>query len=544
MTTPRATDTVEPVVNARLLVIGAGPHSLSLVLRLLEDSKADTLTVAEQDRLLFWNVRGPSHLKGRARLDEQGIIVVDPSGAWLSQWGKQFGALDIQHLRSPATVHPDPFDDDALRRFAFAHGRLDELMAPESFDRLKGINKSVSSIKRSQLSGFNEHNRSKYLLPSTRLFWDFCSDLVRSHHLQDIVVPASVLSVQHEGTSETHPYRFIVNLSNGSRIHAAAVVWAGNALQKRIPTWARSFYSIGPPRSPILLHSSDIIASFPCAGIGKHSDTPVEKSDKSHFFKAGSHVVIIGRGLTAGHLVINALRAGCKSVHMIVRRYLRVKQFDLAPEWMSAVRNRLRHVFLSSTFEERADVCRNARDGGSLTPEIKADMDQWLLTGRLVILQHTEVTHADFTNEDGAAGARLALSTGDNLRADVVVLATGAVPDATQDTVIKTLVDQSNVPIINGLPCVRENLQLTSGMDFFVMGAYSALRVGPDALNLLGGRTAASIIESDLQERHILVDNGYSQPSSAPSPRRHKQPHVLTAYCLDNRYLLLDEVSC
>ena len=69
-------------------ILGAGPHGLSAALHLL---RADPSLVDD-------------------------LLVIDPSGAWMSTWNQQFARLDIDVLRSPGVHHPGP-DVDALSAF-------------------------------------------------------------------------------------------------------------------------------------------------------------------------------------------------------------------------------------------------------------------------------------------------------------------------------------------------------------------------------------------------------------------------------------------
>lgn len=57
------------------------------------------------------------------------MLVLDSSGdRWMAKWRRLFRALEIRHLRSPMFFHPDPRDRDALRAFAHAEGRCEELV--------------------------------------------------------------------------------------------------------------------------------------------------------------------------------------------------------------------------------------------------------------------------------------------------------------------------------------------------------------------------------------------------------------------------------
>jgi hypothetical protein len=50
-----------------------------------------------------------------------------------------------------------------------------------------------------------------------------------------------------------------------------------------------------------------------------------------------------------------------------------------------------------------------------------------------------------------------------------------------------------------GLPILTEELRITAGADFFVMGEYAALSLGPGAVNLMGARAGAARIAKELR---------------------------------------------
>ena len=156
-----------------IVIIGSGPHSLSLVLRLLEP-EADLMS--EKERHLradfvpkmqpIQNVKRHVEIVARgntARLlkkkkrksksiDEsnkdsvpppcldladvrKSVLVVDKStpissrhAGWLSQWKQNFAAIEIPILRSPMSAHADPYDHRSLEFFARFKGRLKDLV--------------------------------------------------------------------------------------------------------------------------------------------------------------------------------------------------------------------------------------------------------------------------------------------------------------------------------------------------------------------------------------------------------------------------------
>ena len=123
------------------LVIGAGPHGLTIAVRLLHERMAHP--------------------------DE--LMVIDPAGRWLAGWRSAFDALGIEHLRSPVVHHPHP-DPDALLHFV-----------------------------RQQRRGTELHGQ--YLSPGTELFDDFCGRVIDTSGLTGAVTAGRVCSVEPDGTT-------------------------------------------------------------------------------------------------------------------------------------------------------------------------------------------------------------------------------------------------------------------------------------------------------------------------------------------------------
>jgi lysine/ornithine N-monooxygenase len=186
-------DALSPLPDSiDLAIIGAGPHALTLVTHLLQKKKS---------------------LRGR-------FLVFDPSGTWMSRWNHQFAALEIPHLRSPAVHHPDP-DSFALRRFA--ESRSDELHPP-------------------------------YDLPGTRLFQEFCQDVIRRWQLENCVYSAQV--VQIKPLNHQRQPRFCLGLSTGQTVFARRVVIANGGGIPHTPEWVSQI----PMDYPVdrLLHSHQV----------------------------------------------------------------------------------------------------------------------------------------------------------------------------------------------------------------------------------------------------------------------------------------------
>lgn len=142
--------------DVRVAVVGAGPHALTIAVHL---ACADP-TLSGGD-----------------------LVVLDPSGTWMTAWRDRFARLGISHLRSPAVhqPHPDPW---ALLNHAAEEGRADEFAG-------------------------------RYRVPGASLFDHFCDRLIDEHRLA--VREATVATVEPEGT---------IICSEGQMLRAEHVVLA------------------------------------------------------------------------------------------------------------------------------------------------------------------------------------------------------------------------------------------------------------------------------------------------------------------------------
>ena len=221
-----------------LLVIGAGPHALSLLTRLITDDP-DLLTERERVHIMHKaGSRARSHdevkkeLKKRYRAAEAlpRTLVVDTHGRWMAQWASDFEALDIEHTRSNADLHPCPFDFQSLRVWAATQRREDEMYPMRHIDR--------DAARKRGYGG-------PFLLPGTHLFLDFCAELVERYELASLVTQGTVAEVRLIEPSAEQPERlFGVHLADGRLLRARRVVCAmgpGPAFQgmrKTLPWWA------------------------------------------------------------------------------------------------------------------------------------------------------------------------------------------------------------------------------------------------------------------------------------------------------------------
>jgi len=352
------------------------------------------------------------------------VAVFDPSGAWLTRWNLQMEGQEIVHLRSSSVHHPDP-DPLALRRFA--KGRFDEFYPP-------------------------------YFLPGTRLFRDFCEDVVARFGVGDLVQPHRVTGLVPEGPGMR------LTLDDGRSVVARAVVAALGGGERVWPDFAPA------PEAPTLVHSEEV--------------------DLRALEGPPGRVLVIGGGLTAGHLALGALRRGWQ-VTLATRRPVNYKLFDAAPGWIGP---RYLAGYLQETdWKRRRQLVAQARGGGAMTEEIRGFLAPYRRSGQLVLRPRFSPRSLDRSPQGWVARA----SWGRRVEADRVWLCTGNRLDLRRHPLFAGLWADHPLQVYDGLPLLEDDCRWP-GLPLYLMGASAALRVGPTARNFPGARQAASRIARSL----------------------------------------------
>lgn len=383
-----------------------------------------------------------THLLQKKKSMRGRFLVFDPSGTWMSRWNHQFAALEIPHLRSPAVHQPDP-DPHALR--TFAESRPHELFPP-------------------------------YDLPGTRLFQDFCQEALRRWQLQNCVYPAQIAQIKPLNNRRCS--QFCLELTNGQSVTARRVVIANGGGMPNIPEWVKQIPTSYPPDR--LLHSHQV--------------------DLRELRLQGERVLIIGGGLTSGHLAVGAINRGAQ-VFLMARRTVYEKLFDADPGWLGP--KYLKDFWAEPDWHTRWQMIQQARNGGSMTPAMLTQLRRLERDGRIVFYEQCQVSQAKWSSDslrDGKAERwqvccdRSAVHECiHHQKIDRIWLATGSQLDAATHPLLQDVLDTYPTDIVNGLPVVDECLRWR-GCELFVMGGLAALRVGPTARNLSGARAVSDRI--------------------------------------------------
>ncbi|MGK7896780.1 MAG: FAD/NAD(P)-binding protein [Xenococcus sp. (in: cyanobacteria)] len=369
-----------------------------------------------------------THLLQKSQKHYHKFLVFDPSQTWLSQWQQQFAAQQIPNLRSPAVHHPDP-NPHQLR--TFAKDRHNELFPP--YDR-----------------------------PGTKLFNDFCHEVIRRWKLADKVYPAKVIQIMPIKSGSRS--RFQLALNTGETIIARKVVLATGSGKIQLPNWVENIPSDYP--SDRLCHSQQV--------------------NLNQINVSGEKILIIGGGLTSGHLAKGAINLGA-TVTLMTRKQLQEKIFDADPGWLGP--KYLKGFHSQTDWSVRYQQIQQARNGGSMTPEIMLQLRKASHDGKVRIDECCQVS--DLKWQDNLW--QVSCLDGSQHQVNRIWLATGTRFNATEHPLLQDVLETYPTEIVKGLPVLDEHLRLPKS-NFFIMGGLAALRVGPVARNIGGGKMACQRI--------------------------------------------------
>lgn len=362
-----------------------------------------------------------AHLLQKREKMRNRFRVFDPSGNWIQQWNHQFAAYEIPHLRSPAAHHPDP-DSFALRRFA--ESRPNQLFPP-------------------------------YDLPGTALYESFCQDVIRRWQLQECVISASIVRI------EPLAQRFRLWLRDGRTVLARRVIMATGSAVTQVPSWVNQISTVYPDDR--LVHATAI--------------------DLRLLKLTGDRILIVGGGLTSGHLAIGAVNRGAQ-VSLMSRRSLYEKLFDADPGWTRP--KHLKGFYREPDWFVRWQMIQQARNGGSMTPAMMTQLRRARHGGKLTFYPNCQIAQASWNGQHW----KVVCEDGIVQEYDRIWLATGTRFDVTQDPLLAEMLEAYPIQIVNGLPVLDPCLRWASS-ELYVMGGLAALQVGPTARNISGAMLAS-----------------------------------------------------
>ena len=253
-------------------------------------------------------------------------------------------------------------------------------------------------------------------------------------------------------------------LNTGETIVARRVVLATGSGKVQLPNWVEKITSDYPADK--LCHSQQV--------------------NLNRLNLTGEHILIVGGGLTSGHLAKGAINLGA-TVTLMTRKQLQSRIFDADPGWLGP--KYLKDFHAESDWYERYRLIQQARNGGSMTPDIMLQLSQAVNEGKLRIDECCQVMDAQW--QDNLWQVRC--HNGSKHQFNRIWLATGTRFNVTEHPLLQDILETYPTEVVNGLPVLDEHLRLPKS-NFFIMGGLAALRIGPVARNIGGGKMACKRI--------------------------------------------------
>lgn len=498
-----------------IIIIGAGPCGLALAARLRESTPSALFTDSEHQRYHWMKassstkhpkslrtsrrshtvrdrlLRGPSlSSKSSYSID---LAILDAHGnKWISAWDSKFSDLQISHLRSPMFFHPDPRDRDGLLAFVYREGKEKELREIQGVVG-KGLSKHQRKQKmkdtgrrkggRQETSYLDERERNDYFRPSQAVFKRYCEDVVVRYGLEDLVERSEVTSISYTVSRTSDDLGvFTLETSTGVK-RARIIVFAVGAALK--PTLPPGCPFCGLEQAGSVTHAFMSPPSSTKANLPLHVLTKIASQEPTN-------IIVVGGGLTSAQITDTAISSGVTKVWHIMRGRMKVKHFDVDLPWVGKYKNYHLATFWSADGdEERLEMVRDARGGGSITPEYRKILQMHESKGRMSIYTEMQITGAVWDEGTRTWGIETSPKTEGLPRIDHVVYATGLQVDFKSIPAVQPLLEMDDVRCVGGMPCLTDDLMWNEEIPFFVTGRLASLRLGPGAGNLEGARMGA-----------------------------------------------------
>jgi hypothetical protein len=215
----------------------------------------------------------------------------------------------------------------------------------------------------------------------------------------------------------------------------------------------------------------------------------------------GERILIVGGGLTSGHLALGAVERGAQ-VLLMSRCDVYGKLFDADPGWIGP--KYLKGFWAEPDLQTRWQMIQSARNGGSMTPSVLLQLRKLEREGKVIFYEQCGVCQAEWHDEgwqvhcDNSAVHECIHHQTINR----IWVATGSQLDARNHPLLQDVLAAHPLELVNGLPVINEHLRW-QGCELFIMGGLAALRVGPAARNLSGARAASDRIVPALTKSTI-----------------------------------------
>ena len=367
------------------------------------------------------------------------LAIVDRHPRPLTQWRCKTERQGMTFLRSPAVHHITP-DALGIVEYAEHHNRTSELAPP-------------------------------YSQPSTQLFWDFCEDTLAELEARKVYYQFDVAKLRWDKGAGKFPFRLISTNNQGFRSRCVILAIGADDCAYVPPEFVQ-WQCRYPYR---ILHASQFKV-----------DCEDERNSKEK-------IIIVGGGLTAGTLAKSLSERG-HSVTLIARKQLKTEQFDFPPVWLGP--KALAEFANETDFQRRYEIIQQNRGEGSITPDIMAT----LIDAPNIDLYPETCIHNIVSMDRKEQAQYLQVETTRGVITEVsrVILATGYQFNLRCYGFLKELVTQHRIPLVCGLPCLDDDLQLHPIQNLFCSGTIAQLQIGPASGNIAGANLAYERLREQL----------------------------------------------
>lgn len=375
------------------------------------------------------------------------------------------------------------------------------------------MSKANSRCRKEASIDIDQRDQWDYYTPSQSLFCDHCDSVAKRYHLNDGLV--------HKEEVQDITYGIVDHVQSAEKLFTVVT-------NKTVRYAKAVILAVGPANAPVLPEISSL--SFP----GQQPDAPSASMPQAchsmqipsgqvpdpivqQRIRAGrqANVLVVGGGLTSAQLSDLAIRRGGEGrvrVWHVMRGPLRTKAFDVDLCWMGKYKTLHQAYFhQAGSDEERLDIVKEARGGGSITPAFMRRIRPHIAAGRLRMFERTVLKEARFETETtttttvpGGGGGVWRVKTEppiEDLPAiDYIYFATGIQSDFTKLPYLQNILKDYPIKGLGGFPCLNEDLMWRDDVPLFVAGRLAALRLGPAAPNIGGARVGAERIALALDQ--------------------------------------------
>ncbi|MEO1670188.1 MAG: FAD-dependent oxidoreductase, partial [Cyanobacteria bacterium J06631_2] len=173
------------------------------------------------------------------------------------------------------------------------------------------------------------------------------------------------------------------------------------------------------------------------------------------------------------------------------------------PGWLGP--KYLKNFHAETDWSERYQQIQQARNGGSMTPDMMLNLNQAANEGKVRIDECCQVSDAQWQDNLWHVSCHHENRHQHRHQFNRIWLATGTRFNLAEHPLLQEVIKTYPTEIVNGLPILDEQLRLPKS-NCFIMGGLAALQIGPVARNIGGGKMACQRIVPAIVKSSLAID--------------------------------------